>query len=165
MGGQTDSPSARKFTQVAKVVISRIQLTCDQLVSTCVGWPNGKNVRRPEYEFELDQSQRKSLQETLCFTFTSSSSALLGRPRCGLWIWLSLLAIFDTLFWIEVKKIFAFVRPDGIRTHPPRAGAILYWLSYEVYTGAGQVRVQFIPVIWREWCEMYVIKIIWVNFR
>ena len=33
------------------------------------------------------------------FIFTSGSSALLGRPRCGLWIWLSLLAIFNTLFW------------------------------------------------------------------
>ena len=32
--------------------------------------------------------------------FTSGSSALLGRPRCGLSIWLSLLAIFKTLFWV-----------------------------------------------------------------
>ena len=32
--------------------------------------------------------------------FTSGSSALLGRPRCGLSIWLSLLAIFNTLFWV-----------------------------------------------------------------
>ena len=30
------------------------------------------------------------------FIFTSGSSALLGRPRCGLSIWLSLLAIFNT---------------------------------------------------------------------
>ena len=34
------------------------------------------------------------------FIFTSGSSALLGRPRCGLSIWLSLLAIFNTLFWV-----------------------------------------------------------------
>ena len=34
------------------------------------------------------------------FIFTSSSSALLGRPRCSLSIWLSLLAIFNTLFWV-----------------------------------------------------------------
>ena len=34
------------------------------------------------------------------FIFTSGNSALLGRPRCGLSIWLSLLAIFNTLFWV-----------------------------------------------------------------
>ena len=34
------------------------------------------------------------------FIFTSSSSALLGYPCCGLSIWLSLLAIFNTLFWV-----------------------------------------------------------------
>ena len=34
------------------------------------------------------------------FIFTSGSSAPLGRPRCGLSIWLSLLAIFNTLFWL-----------------------------------------------------------------
>ena len=32
--------------------------------------------------------------------FTPSSSGLLGRPRCGLSIWLSLLAIFNALFWV-----------------------------------------------------------------
>ena len=34
------------------------------------------------------------------FIFTFGSSALLGRPRCGLSIWQSLLAIFNTLFWV-----------------------------------------------------------------
>ena len=34
------------------------------------------------------------------FILTSSSSALLGRPCCGLSIWLLLLAIFNTLFWV-----------------------------------------------------------------
>ena len=33
------------------------------------------------------------------FIFTSGSSAHLGRPHCGLSIWLSLLAIFNTRFW------------------------------------------------------------------
>ena len=37
---------------------------------------------------------------TPVFMFTSSSSALLGRLCCGLSIWLSLLAIFKTLFWV-----------------------------------------------------------------
>ena len=37
------------------------------------------------------------------FIFTSGSSALLGCPRCSLSIWLSLLAIFNTLFWVYVS--------------------------------------------------------------
>ena len=40
------------------------------------------------------------------FIFTSGSSALLGRPCCGLSIWLSLLAIFITLFWVYVNFFF-----------------------------------------------------------
>ena len=35
---------------------------------------------------------------TPVFMFTSGSSAFLGRPCCGLSIWLSLLATFNTLF-------------------------------------------------------------------
>ena len=34
------------------------------------------------------------------FIFTSGSSTLLGCPCCGLSIWLSLLVIFNTLFWV-----------------------------------------------------------------
>ena len=37
---------------------------------------------------------------TLHAWFTSGSSALLGRPRCGLSSWLLLLALFHTLFWV-----------------------------------------------------------------
>ena len=37
---------------------------------------------------------------TPVFIFASDSSALLGRPRCGLSICLSLLAIFSTPFWV-----------------------------------------------------------------
>ena len=36
---------AHKFTQVAKGVnVTRVQLTYDQLVTTCVGWPNGEKL-------------------------------------------------------------------------------------------------------------------------
>ena len=35
------------------------QFTCDQIVSTCAGWPNGKKLAS---KFELDQSQHKSSQ-------------------------------------------------------------------------------------------------------
>ena len=53
---------------------------------------------------------------------------------------------------------------NGIRTHALRdTGAMLYQLSYEASLEAGQVRVQFIPVIWREWHDVYMIKIIWVH--
>ena len=37
------------------------------------------------------------------FIFTSGSSALLGCPGCGLLMGLSLLAIFNTLFWVYVN--------------------------------------------------------------
>ena len=37
--------SAPKFMQVSKVVnFMHIHLTCDQLVSTCIGWPNGEKL-------------------------------------------------------------------------------------------------------------------------
>ena len=43
---QPDSQITFKFTQIAKKVVisTHIQLTCDQLVSTCVGWPNGEKL-------------------------------------------------------------------------------------------------------------------------
>ena len=37
------------------------------------------------------------------FVFKSGSSALSGRPRCGLSIWVSLLSISNTLFWVYVN--------------------------------------------------------------
>ena len=40
------------------------------------------------------------------FIFTSGSSALLECPHCGLLIWLSLLAIFNTLFWVYANFFF-----------------------------------------------------------
>ena len=47
---------------------------------------------------------------TPVFIFISSSLALLERPRCGLSIWLSQLAIFDTLFRVCQ---FLFSRENG----------------------------------------------------
>ena len=41
---------------------------------------------------------------------------------------------------------------------------MLYQLSYEASLEAGQERVQFIPVIWREW-DVYMIEIIYMNCR
>ena len=49
------------------------------------------------------------------FIFTSSSSALLGRPRCGLSIWLFLLAILNTLFWVYAS--FLHEKTDKTREY------------------------------------------------
>ena len=56
------------------------------------------------YRFLLKEA---SLVLMLCapvFIFTSGSSALIGRPRWGLSIWLSLLALFNT--FSEFMPIF-----------------------------------------------------------
>ena len=47
------------------------------------------------------------------FIFTSGSSALLGRPRHGLSIWLWLLDIFNKLFWVFAD--FFHEKTDKIR--------------------------------------------------
>ena len=55
---------------------------------------------------------------------------------------------------------------NRIRTHDLRdTGAMLYQLSYKASLEADQVQVQFVPIIWREWHDVYVIKIIWVHCR
>ena len=46
MGGQT----VRKSQKVVR--FTHVQLTCDQLASTCVGWPNAEKLRRLAYEFK-----------------------------------------------------------------------------------------------------------------
>ena len=45
-----------------------------------------------------------------------------------------------------------------------QSGGNLYQLSYEAFPEAGQIRVQFIPIVWREWREVYTIKMIRVTF-
>ena len=55
------------------------------------------------------------------FIFTSGRSALLGCPRCGIWIWLSLLA--NTFFWVYVT--FFHEKTDKRRKHPK--SAIFVW--------------------------------------
>ena len=54
-------------------------------------------------QFDVADVNRALTLLMLCapvFIFTSGNSALLGRPRCGLSIWLALLVIFNTLFWV-----------------------------------------------------------------
>ena len=68
MGGQTDSQVGSQFhTSCIKshIYFKHIQLTCDQLVSTCVGWLNAeKRALICVDEFELNQRQRKPPNET-----------------------------------------------------------------------------------------------------
>ena len=58
MGGQTDSQVSSQVHTLQKAVnFTHIYMTCNQLVSTCVGWPNGEKLAWSCVEFELDQSQ------------------------------------------------------------------------------------------------------------
>ena len=57
------------------------------------------------------------------FLFTSDSWALLGRLHCGLSIWLSLLAIFNTLFWVYVN----FFHEKTDKTRKYSKSAIFLW--------------------------------------
>ena len=49
---------SNEFTYASRNVVNltHIHLTCHQLVSTCIGWPN---IEKRAQKFELDQSQRK----------------------------------------------------------------------------------------------------------
>ena len=63
---------------------------------------------------------------------------------------------------LQIKPREKFWGSNGIQTHNRRdTGVMLYQLSYEASLEAGQVPVQFIPVIWRVWHDVYIIKIIW----
>ena len=65
------------------------------------------NLGRPSFSFLKELLSQKLMLCTTVFIFTSGSSALLGRPHiCGLSIWLSLLAIFNTLFWVYINFFF-----------------------------------------------------------
>ena len=57
------------------------------------------------------------------FIFTSSSSALLGRPLCAISIWLSLLAIFNALFWVYASCF----QEKTDKTRKYSKSAILLW--------------------------------------
>ena len=52
-----------KRIRKSQKAVNFTHITCDQLVSTCAGWPNGKkNLCLLASKFELDQSQRKSME-------------------------------------------------------------------------------------------------------
>ena len=58
------------------------------------------------------------------FIFTSGSSALLGHPRCGLSVWLSLLAIFNKFFWVDA---ICFFHEKTDETRKYSSSAIFVW--------------------------------------
>ena len=80
-------------------------------------FPLGSTVREPDYPactvFAKGLKLSVLMLCALVFIFTSGSSALLGRPCCGLSIWLSLLAIFKIIFWV-----YAFIFLKTKRTKP-----------------------------------------------
>ena len=61
------------------------------------------NMKEKEKKTNFKEAFSVLMLCTPVFIFTSGSSALLGHPCCGLSIWLSLLAIFNTLFWVYVN--------------------------------------------------------------
>ena len=70
---------------------------------------------------------------------------------------------FLRLIAFFVKKSWG---SNGIRTHALRdIGAMLHQLSYEAALEAGQVRVQFMSVMWREWREEYMILIMYTSWN
>ena len=52
-----------------------MRMTCDQLVLTCVGWPNSGKLRRPVCEFEFNQDENS----TLVITSACKSSQVAGE--------------------------------------------------------------------------------------
>ena len=58
------------------------------------------------------------------FIFTSGSSAILGLPRCSLSIWLSLLAIFKTPFWVYAD--YFYEKTDKTRRYSKSVTSVWY---------------------------------------
>ena len=109
--------------------------TCDTLTSFDISWCS--NIAEVIHTYHINNGTNNScsvlwgsekhyqLKEALSvlmlcapvFIFISGGSALLGHPRCGLSIWLSLLAISNTLFWVYAifsreERISAISRRD-----------------------------------------------------
>ena len=77
----------------------------------------------PNSCFPWPAKKKKNHIHVYIFIFTSGSSAFWGHPRCGLLIWLSLLAIFNALFW--VYAIFCMSRRNKTQIIYLKAANIL----------------------------------------
>ena len=81
----------------------------------------------------------------LCaFLFTSGSSALLGRPRCGLSMWLSLLAIFNTLFWVYANLFHE--KTDKTRKYSKSAIFVWYENGRRWLLGAQSINTERVSI-------------------
>ena len=89
--------SVRKFTQV--VNFTHIQMTCDWLVSTYVGWPNGEKLADT---FELNESQCKSTQVGDQTKRKSNTSQKLALTSESIWPGLNRFQFHSELYveWI-----------------------------------------------------------------
>ena len=74
------------------------------------------------------------------FSLTSGSSALLGRPHCGLSIWLSLLAIFNTLFGVYANLFHE--KKDKTREYSKSAIFVWYQNSRRLL-GAHSINIEW----------------------
>ena len=67
------------------------------------------------------------------FIFTSGSSTLFGLTRCGLSVWLSLLAIFNAIFWASFNAFFLsfffflFFSRENVQNTKNSKSAIFIW--------------------------------------
>ena len=96
---------------------------CVQMVSKIPSGVKWKVTTNHEYVSDscvvftwIYQRRNSSVLMMLCafvFIFTSGSWALLGRPRCGLSIWLSLITMFNTFFLSLCQR---FSRENGQNT-------------------------------------------------
>ena len=83
-------------------------------------WPAGESL-----SFSVFSSVHSEKLSRCCapvFIFNS----LLSRPRCGLSIWLSLLAIFNPLLWVYAK--FFHEKTDKTREYSAKS-AIFVWMK------------------------------------
>ena len=88
------------------------------------------------------------------FIFTAGSSALLGRPRCDLSIWLSPLAIFNTLSWVMADIFFTRKRTKHENCSMSPTFSYHTKMTADINTGAQSINTErasliLIPLIWK----------------
>ena len=81
------------------LTVNKIKIDCNKTIKLML--KNAKiNINQFARKYWFSSALSVLMLCTPVFIFTSGSSALLGRPRCGSSIWLSLLAIFNAFFWV-----------------------------------------------------------------
>ena len=103
----------------------------------------------------------------------SNSFSLTLQPAPNQWQYIMTLWSIEYKWKLSLQFVYKYSPEKFLRLQqdsnpwPPRyqCYSMLYQLSYEALLEAGQdlVRVQFIAVIWREWSDVYMIKITTVH--